>query len=560
MPVRGVWIHLIVAAGLGLGGFWMGRTAGRSNHLGERGKISAVAPVHAVAELQYDKPADQAPATGLDPAHRVNQILATASPLLQRRQLYEAALRFTPGDFLSALGGGSGAKGQRKPELYYDLAGFWVEHDLPSAKAWMSSLPQFDRGMVFAAVLPTWAKINLADAFAWIGSLPKAEYESIASVNRTALSGLLAKTDPVAAADFLHSTMLFPLTKDGHQAEGVEGVFREWGKSDPQAASRSIADLPSESRFSAAMGLIASWADRDGNEVETWIATLDDAPLAREARKAYVNGLAKKDPAAAAAYMTENWIPQFAQDGQLSVVISEWRRQDEAAVLAWIKALPDPQLSESSLSGFLYSTNDPQRALDLWRSEFRTRADGGRWEAAFVAARLAVDGTFDLGADFLAELSSTDARKAAVTKFMQRLNEFVPAPENAEAVLRRPEGIARVEFIHPAFVQLAQAGQVAEARVLLQTIVNHAERSAAIGGLVAGELERNPDRAFRLAESLAGTVEGRRIAGAELAQLYRATGSRPELKEWVQKTPLLAQDERDRLLRPSSGGNEEAKP
>lgn len=546
---------IVFSVALAVCGWWAGRNVG-----------SPEFPNLRLESNRWDVRTADGPPPATSATHRLDAtslpseikgVLTATTPLLQRHQLYKLAVQLTPEDFPAALVVLRAGGGEEGAKLYNDLAAFWFEKDLPSAKAWLASLTPAEREKVFAAVFPTWGQVDVADLFAWLKTQPNEGQTGLASSHRLDLAKLLAKSDPAAAAEFLSATEPPPSMNAWNASAAEWEVFREWGKRDPHAASSLIGDVPSGRRRMAAMrGLVEAWTEQNPVEVEAWLATLTDAPLIREASKTYIYQRAQLNPAAAADYMLMHWMPEYedVDSGPMSGLIWSWARQDEVAALAWVKALPDLEMREQGLYDFMNAaaSDDPAHAAELWLAEFGDGTDGSGWSSArYIARELATDTGFDAALDFLAKVPKM--RTLTIEQFLGAVVPRFGAVATAEAILRRPATPDRLEYIRPIFQRLVGEGRMPEARQFLGSLPAGAERQAAISGLLAGELRLDPDGALELAQSLVGS-DGSRLFRDELAKVYQP--HKTELKEWLQKTPLLTPGEKQRILkRPGNGDN-----
>ncbi|MEA3209110.1 MAG: hypothetical protein QOE70_2167 [Chthoniobacter sp.] len=270
---------------------------------------------------------------------------ARDAALVEIEESLPASERATAVATLARLGGG-----QRDAA---HLAGYWMEQDLPSARAWFLGLSPEAQAQFAPAVLETWARLDAADALAWLEKLPEAQRTALPQDAREVVARNLGVFDPARVLALLspgHREGLSPgamrstTTSDGAilrgERTGVSMLFEALARRTPAEAAAQVNAMPGGAvRTEAAVALATVWAERDPVAVRAWAERLNDGVLAAEVFPALALGWAVSDAHAAVEWMAAQPATRV-NTHTMSGLISTWAGRDAAAALAWIDGQP----------------------------------------------------------------------------------------------------------------------------------------------------------------------------------------------------------------------------
>ena len=268
---------------------------------------------------------------------------------------------------LSALATRAGSGETRLRRIAFEI---WSEHSAPDAARWAldrepdATLDAEERTRLVLLAALAWAHDDFGAAFAWTRGL--GDGVLIAAV-APRLLGQLAATDPHEATR-LAGDLGDPTSADAARL----AVFNAWADLDPQAALQNLGPTITQNRdFTRAIDrALARWAARSPASALDWALAQpvpEDENPGRWIERMGRGMLA--DPAALPAFMDSLArradVPR--RDPMLGSFLRGWLRNDQAAALAWIDALPDVEQRSELLEGALRNTssNSPELLLSL---------------------------------------------------------------------------------------------------------------------------------------------------------------------------------------------------
>ena len=271
-----------------------------------------------------------------------------------------------------------------------NLFASWVQRDTTAALAWIDTLPDLaerselvswslglvpqDRPDEFLAAvrrlpdaaqredliakrLADWAAKDADAALAWLSGHDDAELAAAARQTESVLLGKLADSNLSAALDRWQA-----LPPGADRAQAAISLATAWGKTDPAAAARWLADLsagdksqtPDPALLKALSPLASRWAWKDPAAFAAWAETLPDetrrqgiiATLGQEfiddlaGADRYESYINRPDPPPRAAYASQLAAianPAIREQG-LTVYLRGWLYSDYHAARAWIES------------------------------------------------------------------------------------------------------------------------------------------------------------------------------------------------------------------------------
>jgi len=134
---------------------------------------------------------------------------------------------------------------------------------------------------------------------------------------------------------------------DSRRQVVTRGVCEAWAKKDPAAALAWMEALPvGETRKGALKGVAIGWSQVDAAGSRAWAEKITDENEKKEAKHYIIHGLARSRPQEAIAYLKT--FPNGESDLNLIYCLGkEWALVDVAAAADWAKSLPAGSVQES---------------------------------------------------------------------------------------------------------------------------------------------------------------------------------------------------------------------
>jgi hypothetical protein len=272
--------------------------------------------------------------------------------------------------------------------LPFVVFGQWAQQDPAAAAAALTDLPVgVAQRSSMRTVAQTWAKQDPTAALAWANTLPEGQGQTMA-INL--ILNTLSEEDPAAAANYLLANSsaapgpaLSTIVQNWAAADpsalltwanqNLAGqpynnaaiqALRQLDNSDPAAAAKYLAQNPDPNVLAQATpALAAAWGQQDPQAALAWAQSLssDNVSLRNSAISQVFSGWGATNPAAAAAYMQQNFANTSDFGNMTSHLATTWGATDPQAALQWAKSLPpDVQGSVSVAAMTQLAKVDPQ--------------------------------------------------------------------------------------------------------------------------------------------------------------------------------------------------------
>jgi hypothetical protein len=298
----------------------------------------------------------------------------------------------------------------------------------------------------------------------------------------------LADKDPAAALEFLQQP------RPGWQRSQGEflGVIYESNPTQILALLKS----PAFSRDRALIaGFLSTLADEDPvTALRLAKNEFKDQPASSQI--SIIAGWAKKDPAAAAAYVLK--IPEYRlRDNAISTLISLWLQRDLPGVLAWAEALPVGSDRDNALSSIIanWTGKEPAAALDYVK-----KMPEGSGKSKMLGSIAYVFGTVppDTLIPLLASMPPGPAKLHAISALTNQWLQY--APEQAVELLasQSPSGNT-ISQLQQGLTRWIQKDP--EAALAYTLTLDPAQKYKLIPALMEKAAERAPEAAFQAALS-----------------------------------------------------------
>lgn len=181
------------------------------------------------------------------------------------------------------------------------------------------------------------------------------------------------------------------------RSQSIARVWQTWAERDPAGAAAAFgaAAVPGPGRLAQAIG--RSWSGLDPFAARTWIESLSDPTLQREAWTDFHLPVDQLGPDGAMDFI-QSTMSEAARERMAERVAGDLGRKDPRAALLWAEQLPEGKVRSSALRSVLsdWSSTDPASAAayastlpeESWRADILHRAID-RWSVVDPDAALA---------------------------------------------------------------------------------------------------------------------------------------------------------------------------
>jgi len=270
----------------------------------------------------------------------------------------------------------------------------WAQQNPTAAAAAASQLTGFQQNSALREIASTWSQQDPIAALAWANTLPEGQGQ-VAALN--AILSIYSMQDPAAAADYFlanrdNLSSAFTLNNSlqaiaQNWAATDPSAFLAWanqnltdrpviykqstnlalqqlGNTDPVAAVAYLAQNPDPNVLAQATPILAAaWGQQDPQAALAWAQSLssDNVSLRSSAISQAISGWVATNPAAAAAYVTQNLSDSPDFGNMTSHLATAWGAFDPQAALQWANSLPPDVQSRVSIAAMLQLAKvDPQ--------------------------------------------------------------------------------------------------------------------------------------------------------------------------------------------------------
>lgn len=199
-------------------------------------------------------------------------------------------------------------------------------------------------------VASEWAKQDPQAAMAWANGLSSGKDEALASV-----IGEVAREDPVKAASML----------GGIDAELAGGSYRavaeSYGAKDFAAAQAWIQGLPADQQAGAMAAAISGLARTDPAAAAAQVASMEDGGSKDRAVRNVVGSMAMEDPQGAAEFLTQNGSAD-AQEGSMRELMPAWVAKDPDGALNYAMQMEEGGPRDRAISSYVWSNQQASPA------------------------------------------------------------------------------------------------------------------------------------------------------------------------------------------------------
>jgi hypothetical protein len=271
------------------------------------------------------------------------------------------------------------------PSIVFDQ---WSQQDPAAAAAALTDLPVgTPQRSSLRSVAQSWAKQDPTAALAWANTLPDGQSQAVAT---NLILNTYSAEDPAAAANYvLANSSSAPgpalltivqnwaaadpsalltwanqnLTGQPYNRAAIQAL-RQLGNTDPAAAAAYLAQNPDPNVLAQATPALAgAWGQQDPQAALAWAQSLpsDNVSLRNSAISQAISGWVAVNPAAAAAYIQQNFANNPDFGNMTSNLATAWGATDPQAALQWAKSLPpDVQGSVAIAAMAQLAKVDPQ--------------------------------------------------------------------------------------------------------------------------------------------------------------------------------------------------------
>ncbi len=425
------------------------------------------------------------------------------------------------------------------------ISSYWAERDLPAATAWLKSLP-IEQQIAFAGFVGgTWGNLEANGILDWLEELPGQTRGRILESIGTTLSATAGQKEPARVAKMLGE---MPASRDTEQ---FSRLFGGWARSDPAVASAKALEVaPGAGRTAAVETVARQWATRDPEAAKAWVFNLPDPVLSARAVPAFALGLAESDPRSAAEFIDEHSAVTWGREALMQIA-RRWGRSDPEAAIEWSRKTAGAETGQMVAMQVIdeVATSDPEKAANLYLSRGVEVAEPMDWWSpgngaqalSSVAQGLftgkGIDAVVSF-ADKLPETSKAMALGSALTQWAWSDSQGMAA-----WAVRQPEGEVKTMAVAMATQQLAFSdpqGAASWARKLPPGD----SRDGAIAIAGAALLPRDPSAAEALFRGVTGETAR---SGIQMGVWQWLISDETKAREWIQKTTLLTNEERESL-------------
>lgn len=190
-----------------------------------------------------------------------------------------------------------------------------------------------------------WAKQDPQAAMAWANGLEQGKDEALASV-----IGEVAREDPAKAADMLQGI-------DAESAaDSYRAIAESYGAKDFAAAQSWIQSLPADQQGPAMAAAISGLARTDPAAAAAQVAAMESGGSKDRAVRDVVGSLAVEDPQAAARFLSENGSAD-AQEDSMGELIPAWVSKDPGAALDYTMSLEQGEVRDRAIRSYVWSNS-----------------------------------------------------------------------------------------------------------------------------------------------------------------------------------------------------------
>lgn len=219
-----------------------------------------------------------------------------------------------------------------------------------------------------------WAKQDPQAAMAWAKGLEQGKDEAMASV-----IGEVAREDPAKAAGLLQGI-------DAESAaSSYQAIAESYGAKDFAAAQSWIQGLPADQQGAAMAAAISGLARTDPAAAAAQVASMEAGGSKDRAVRDVVGSMAMEDPQAAAQFLNQNGSAD-AQQESMRELIPAWVSKDPASALNYTMSLEEGEVRDRAIRSYVWSNNNaaPSELIQVAESisDERDRSRTIGWMAA----------------------------------------------------------------------------------------------------------------------------------------------------------------------------------
>lgn len=218
-----------------------------------------------------------------------------------------------------------------------------------------------------------WARQDPSAAMEWANTLTTGKDQALTSV-----LSQVAQTDPQKATEMLSSMTLT------NKSDAYRSVASQYGASNFTDAQAWIRTLPADDQAGALASAISGLATNDPSTAAKQVAQMAAGDAKDRAVTDVVGNLARVDPNAAAALLSQQGSDSNMRDG-LRALMPTWVSQDPTSALNYANSLQAGTSRDSALQSYVMSNNAGAPA-DLAQVAETISNEGDRSRAVMVAA------------------------------------------------------------------------------------------------------------------------------------------------------------------------------
>jgi len=366
----------------------------------------------------------------------------------------------------------------------------------------------------------------------------------------------LATNDPEAFVREFISTMDTSGAgfRNGHgYGEGfgaIHSAMMQWAEQDPQAALEFI-DTQVDSRIFDDIGMreniLYTWFEQDPTAASTEIeALLNDPNTTTDTRMMladlHISQLAKTDPEGALQWAMAQDNPMLKENAVMNIIYS-WDHDNITGLQSFIDQLPADQrdrvlpMAAPMIANSMART-DPAAAM-AWAEQLP--------EGQKQAAMSGVIGEWaykdpDATIEWLSSLPNIPENQGLIIEAAGSI--IHNDPEQAVQLFERMPQTLQTDLVEPLIYTLAQRGPDSARQWLSQ---QSNPEVLQMGSIVLDTLDPNTDTTTTL-DNVAGLQTNRREEIMFNTIMERAMTDHATVLQWIQSTPLIAEEERTSLL------------